>query len=60
MLFKEKGYDEFLAKKIAKADEDIKAGRVHSLEEVDSAVKRLLERKAQELAQQDIENKIYA
>lgn len=60
MLFKEKGYDEFLAAKIKAAEEDIHAGRVYSLEEVDLSIQRLLERKAKELAQQEIENTIYA
>lgn len=60
MLLKEKGYDEFLAKKIAKADADIQAGRVHSLEEVDASIQYLLARKERELVQQALENTIYA
>ena len=43
MLFKEKGYDEFLAEKISRADEDFKAGRVHSWEDVRQELQELLE-----------------
>lgn len=58
-MLKEKGYDEFLAEKLAKSGNDIQAGRVYSLDEVDSAVKKLIERKIEELEQSDLENVIY-
>lgn len=47
-MFKEKGYDEFLAEKIRLANEDISAGRVLSLEESKKQALALLERKARE------------
>lgn len=57
-MLKEKGYDEFLAEKIRRADEDIKAGRVLTLEESKRQTLVLLERKAQEFAEMD--NRAYA
>lgn len=56
-MFKEKGYDEFLAKKIRLSEEDIKEGRVLTLEESKRQTLKLLERKAQEFAEMD--NKTY-
>ncbi|WP_179108067.1 hypothetical protein [Rodentibacter ratti] len=57
-MFKEKGYDEFLAEKIRLSEEDIKEGRVLTLEESKRQTLKLLERKAQEFAEMD--NKTYA
>ncbi|VTM24519.1 Uncharacterised protein [Stutzerimonas stutzeri] len=57
-MLKEKGYDEFLAEKIRRADEDIKAGRVLTLEESKRQALAKLERKAQEFA--EIDNRAYA
>lgn len=57
-MLKEKGYDEFLAEKIRRADEDIKAGRVLTLEESKRQTLVILERKAQEFAEMD--NRAYA
>ncbi|BFU60764.1 MULTISPECIES: hypothetical protein [Rodentibacter] len=50
-MFKEKGYDEFLAEKIRRSEEDIKAGRVYTLEEARSKWQQTIERKAVELAE---------
>ena len=57
-MLKEKGYDEFLAEKIRRADEDIKAGRVLTLEESKRQALAKLERKAQEFV--EIDNRAYA
>lgn len=57
-MLKEKGYDEFLAEKIRRADEDIKAGRVLTLEESKRQALAKLEHKAQEFA--EIDNRAYA
>lgn len=57
-MFKEKGYDEFLAEKIRRAQEDIKAGRVLTLEESRKRTLAMLERKAREFEERD--NHVYA
>lgn len=57
-MFKEKGYDEFLAEKIRRAQEDIKAGRVLTLEESRKKTLAMLERKAREFEERD--NHVYA
>ncbi|MGY6090619.1 hypothetical protein [Avibacterium paragallinarum] len=56
-MFKEKGYDEFLAEKIRRADEDFKAGRVLTLEESRRQTLALLERKVREF--EEMENHSY-
>ncbi len=48
-LPKEAGYDEFLAKKIAKGREDVKNGRYVTLEESRLRIEELLIRKEREL-----------
>lgn len=58
-MFKEKGYDEFLAEKIRLGLEDIEAGRYISLEESKALTKQLIERKAKELASFEEENLVY-
>lgn len=58
-MFKEKGYDEFLAEQIRLGMEDVKAGRGISLEESKAKTKQVIERKAQELAHFQQENVIY-
>ena len=57
-MFKEKGYDEFLAQKLKESREDIQAGRVFSLEESKARTLALIERKAKEL--NEMEMKAYA
>lgn len=57
-MFKEKGYDEFLAEKIRRAQEDIKAGRVLTLKESRKRTLAMLERKAREFEERD--NHVYA
>ncbi|MFZ7201414.1 hypothetical protein [Avibacterium avium] len=52
-MFKEKGYDEFLAEKIRRGDEDFKAGRVFTLEQANAKWQATIERKAAELAAQE-------
>ncbi|MFZ7229803.1 hypothetical protein ACLSZN_07495 [Avibacterium avium] len=56
-MLKEKGYDEFLAEKIRRGDEDFKAGRVLTLEESRRQTLALLERKAREF--EEMENHSY-
>ncbi|MDO4697872.1 MAG: hypothetical protein Q4A60_04255 [Pasteurellaceae bacterium] len=53
MLTKEPGYDEFLAEKIRKGKEDIKAGRVLSKAEFQYQMKALLARLEQEQREQE-------
>lgn len=50
-MFKEKGYDEFLAEKIRRSEEDIAAGRIYTLEEAKAQWQQTIERKAAELAE---------
>lgn len=57
-MFKEKGYDEFLAEQIKKSREDIQAGRVLTLEESKARTLALIERKAKEL--NEMEMRAYA
>lgn len=49
MLLKEQGYDEFLAEKIRRGQENVKVGRTITLNELDRSIEQLLERKAVEL-----------
>lgn len=57
-MFKEKGYDEFLAQQLKESREDIQAGRVLTHEASQAKTLALLERKAREFAA--MENKSYA
>lgn len=45
---KEAGYDEFLAEKIRRGEEDLKAGRVISKEEMNAKMEKLFARLAEE------------
>lgn len=47
-MFKEAGYDEFLAEKIRLGEEALKAGRVVSKEEMNAKVEKLFTKLAQE------------
>ncbi len=58
-MFKEKGYDEFLAEKIRRGDEDFKAGNVISLAESKEDIRKLIEQKSKELAIAEREFLIY-
>ncbi|MEE6032832.1 hypothetical protein ACLSZY_05700 [Avibacterium volantium] len=58
-MFKEKGYDEFLAEKIRRGDEDFKAGNVISLAESKEDIRQLIEQKSKELAIAEREFLIY-
>lgn len=49
-MFKEKGYDEFLAQQLKESREDIQAGRILTHEESKARTLALLERKAREFA----------
>ena len=49
MFKKEEGYEEFLAEKIRRGEEDVKAGRVVTLEESKAEIRLLIESKAREL-----------
>ena len=51
MLFKEAGYDEFLAEKIKQGLEDIENGRFVSAEQFKQEMEQLLIRKENELQQ---------
>lgn len=48
MIFKESGYDEYLAEKIKKGLEDSQAGRTSSLEQANAEWQAVLEEIAQE------------
>ncbi|TNG91592.1 hypothetical protein FHQ28_09605 [Pasteurellaceae bacterium USgator11] len=48
MLIKEKGYDEYLAEKIAAGRADIAAGRIVTLEEAELLTLKIVERIANE------------
>ena len=48
-MFKEEGYEAFLAEKIHRGEEDVKAGRVVTLEESKAEIRLLIESKAREL-----------
>lgn len=49
MLFKEKGYDEFLAEQIKQGQADRKAGRVLTAEQSRAKSQQAIKRKMQEL-----------
>ena len=49
MLFKETGYDEFLAEKIRQGEQDIAEGRVLTLEQAKTRSLQNLEKKAIEI-----------
>ena len=48
-MFKEEGYEAFFAEKIRRGEEDVKAGRVVTLEESKAEIRLLIESKAREL-----------
>lgn len=48
-MFKEKGYDEFLAEKIREGLSDSEAGRVYSLEQANAEWQTVIEEIAEEL-----------
>lgn len=50
MLFKEKGYDEFLAQKIAKGRNELEAGKGIPLEQAKLLVQETIEETSQDLA----------
>lgn len=52
-MFKEKGYDEFLADCIQRGNADIEAGKVQTLEQAKLKWQQAIERKAVELAELD-------
>ena len=54
-MFKEEGYEAFLAEKIRRGEEDVKAGRVVTLEDAQVRWQKNIERKAAELAKQEEE-----
>ncbi|OOF36539.1 hypothetical protein BKK47_11585 [Rodentibacter mrazii] len=49
MIFKEPGYDEFLAKKIAKGRAELEAGKGIPLEEAKARVQATIEKTVKEL-----------
>ncbi|MGX2950339.1 hypothetical protein ACWIVY_04340 [Ursidibacter sp. B-7004-1] len=53
-MFKEKGYDEFLAQKLRESREDIKNGKVLTFEESKAKTRVLVERKAKELSEMEM------
>ncbi|MGX2968280.1 hypothetical protein ACWIW6_09545 [Ursidibacter sp. B-7004-1] len=53
-MFKEKGYDEFLAQKLRESREDIKNGKVLTFEESRAKTQALVERKAKELSEMEM------
>lgn len=55
-MLKEKGYDEFLAEKIRQGLNDVEMKRGLSLEQSKERARKVIERKAQELATFDREN----
>ena len=52
-MLKEEGYEAFLAEKIRRGEEDVKAGRVVTLEDAQVRWQKTIERKAEELAKQE-------
>ncbi|MBF0786146.1 hypothetical protein E4T80_11815 [Muribacter muris] len=50
MLFKEKGYDEYLSQKIAKGREELEAGKGIPLDQAKILVRATIEETAQDLA----------
>ncbi|MGY4675314.1 hypothetical protein ACWIVU_07230 [Ursidibacter arcticus] len=59
MLMKQKGYDEFLADKVAKGLQDYKQGRFHTAEQAKQRIEQTLIRKEREL-QEQMNNASYA
>ena len=59
MLFKEPGYDEFLAQKIRQGQQDIEQGRTVTLEQLKREMEELLERRGAELSKIEQELEIY-
>ncbi len=55
-MLKEKGYDEFLAEKVRQGLNDVEMQRGLSLEQSKERARKVIERKAQELATFDREN----
>ncbi|WP_162855938.1 hypothetical protein [Actinobacillus indolicus] len=55
-MLKEKGYDEFLAEKVRQGLSDVEMQRGLSLEQSKERARKVIERKAQELATFDREN----
>lgn len=53
MIFKGKGYDEYLVEQIKQGVEDSKAGRVHSLDEVKQEMQSVLEEISRDFEQFD-------
>lgn len=53
-MFKEKGYDEFLAKQLEESRQDIQAGRVMTQAESKARTMAMLERKARELSEMEM------
>ncbi|KAE9527821.1 hypothetical protein [Testudinibacter aquarius] len=60
MLIKEKGYDEYLAEKIAAGRADIAAGRIVTLEEAELLTLEIVERVANEEAEFEQNIKAFA
>ncbi|OOF45257.1 hypothetical protein BKK51_06815 [Rodentibacter trehalosifermentans] len=58
-MFKEKGYDEFLAASIKRGEEDVAAGRVFTLEQTKAHLQKTIEQKARELEAAEREMLIY-
>ncbi|OOF37616.1 hypothetical protein [Rodentibacter heidelbergensis] len=58
-MFKEKGYDEFLAASIKRGEEDLATGRVFTLEQSKLRLQQTIEKKAQELEAAEREMLIY-
>ncbi len=56
IMLKEKGYDEFLAEKVRQGLNDVEMQRGLSLEQSKERARKVIERKAQELATFDREN----
>ncbi len=56
IMLKEKGYDEFLAEKVRQGLNDVEMKRGLSLEQSKERARKVIERKAQELATFDREN----
>lgn len=63
-MFKEKGYDEFLAEKIRQGEEDLKNGRVVSKEQSLARLQQVVLNAERDLAQQaneyDLSGSVYA
>ena len=59
MLFKEAGYDEFLAEKIRRGERDIAEGRILTLEQARELSLKNLENKAKEIEQAKREQMLF-